>query len=224
MADDQKPRRGRPPKDPELKKAASLSFRVRGPYREKLAQAALANERSLSEEAEHRLEQSFELETIFGTGKKQSLLLFLSSAISMVEAIHGASVFEEEAAAVACRSALIGLIESFVQSKDPDSILGFNDRMRSQLPEHTATEILSQLKKHQQRTGEELAQALTRSIELAQGADPVALVTVFEASLDELRTMRKEGLAEIAGEERLRRMRAKGEARARQIVARNEGS
>jgi predicted HicB family RNase H-like nuclease len=54
--------RGRPPLSAEQKKDRNLTFRTRNGLREKLAAAAEAHGRSISEEIEHRLNESFATE------------------------------------------------------------------------------------------------------------------------------------------------------------------
>lgn len=50
---------GRPPLPPEERKTRNLSFRVRDALRDKIQRAAEENGRTISGEAEFRLEQSF---------------------------------------------------------------------------------------------------------------------------------------------------------------------
>lgn len=57
------PKRGRPIKAPGVAKRAQFNARLRPAIREKLEAAARENQRSVSEEAETRLEQSFVFET-----------------------------------------------------------------------------------------------------------------------------------------------------------------
>jgi len=52
-------KRGRPPKSVEDRKRNNLTMRMRDATKEKLEREARANGRSLSEEAEARIEQSF---------------------------------------------------------------------------------------------------------------------------------------------------------------------
>jgi Arc-like DNA binding dprotein len=59
--------RGRPPKTPGEAKRAQFNTRVRPSLKSALDVAAQANRRSVSEEVEARLEQSFSLETILGS-------------------------------------------------------------------------------------------------------------------------------------------------------------
>jgi hypothetical protein len=53
---------GRPPKPPNPGRLVPLSFRVTAAIRKKLEEAAFANGRSLSAEAESRLEKTFDRE------------------------------------------------------------------------------------------------------------------------------------------------------------------
>jgi hypothetical protein len=59
-------RRGRPPKTPGEAKRAQFNARLRPSLKAALDGAARANRRSVSEEVEARLEQSFTLETVLG--------------------------------------------------------------------------------------------------------------------------------------------------------------
>ena len=54
--------KGRPPVPESEKKGRNFTFRSRRDMHERLAQASAANQRSISEEIERRLEQSFETE------------------------------------------------------------------------------------------------------------------------------------------------------------------
>jgi hypothetical protein len=59
-----KKRIGRPPKAKEDRKAVNFTFRSRDQMRERLEAAAAASGRSISEEIEHRLNQSFDEERL----------------------------------------------------------------------------------------------------------------------------------------------------------------
>src|SRR5437660_327572 len=59
-----KKRIGRPPKAKEHRKAVNFTFRSRDQMRERLEAAAAASGRSISEEIEHRLNQSFDEERL----------------------------------------------------------------------------------------------------------------------------------------------------------------
>jgi uncharacterized protein YhaN len=54
--------RGRPPVPPAEKKVRNFTFRSRGDMHGRLSEASLRNERSISEEIESRIQQSFEFE------------------------------------------------------------------------------------------------------------------------------------------------------------------
>ncbi|MGY4237310.1 hypothetical protein ACVIIW_006257 [Bradyrhizobium sp. USDA 4449] len=63
---DGKKTRGRPALSAAEKRTHNLTFRARGDMRERLASAAAAHQKSISEEIEGRLQQSFDLETWLG--------------------------------------------------------------------------------------------------------------------------------------------------------------
>lgn len=58
MSDEPVKRRGRPPLDPAERKDGNLTFRTRGDLRQRLAEEAKKNGRTISEEVEWRLERS----------------------------------------------------------------------------------------------------------------------------------------------------------------------
>jgi hypothetical protein len=61
--------RGRPPKAPEKGKRQNYTFRLHDETRERLMRAAEAANRTLSEEIEWRVEQSFKWEEAFGEAR-----------------------------------------------------------------------------------------------------------------------------------------------------------
>jgi len=61
-----KKRIGRPPKSEEDRKAVNFTFRSRGQMRDRLQAAAAASRRSISEEIEYRLENSFREDDRYG--------------------------------------------------------------------------------------------------------------------------------------------------------------
>lgn len=89
-------RRGRPPKPAVERKRANITLRVRDHLRERLAEQAAAHQRSISEEAEARLERSFDRQDLlvesltmaFG-GNAAALLLLLGRAASDTGRIVG---------------------------------------------------------------------------------------------------------------------------------------
>ena len=72
-------RRNRPRKPEAVTKKSQLGMRVRSVLREKLEAAAEKNHRSLSEEAEARLEKSFDLEAQMGTDTLEMAGAFTSA-------------------------------------------------------------------------------------------------------------------------------------------------
>jgi hypothetical protein len=76
-----KKRIGRPPKAKEDRKAVNFTFRSRGPMRERLQAAATASGRSISEEIERRLEQSFQADELYGAPRISAVFHILASHI-----------------------------------------------------------------------------------------------------------------------------------------------
>lgn len=89
------PRRGRPAKDPSERKGASLKMRTREDIREKLELAAAKSGRSISEEAEIRLYNSFALESVhnvlYSSGGDAFQLMN-----SIATAVHAITQFSRE--------------------------------------------------------------------------------------------------------------------------------
>jgi len=82
-------RRGRPPLPKEEGKRFALALRVTGPMRRALEEAANSSGRSISQEIELRLEQTFSNEKVFGGDAMLGLLQMLAGAAAMVEARQG---------------------------------------------------------------------------------------------------------------------------------------
>src|SRR3954466_10671943 len=66
-----KRKRGRPPKPPEERRGPNITFRTPGGLRSRLEEAAGTSGRALSEEVVHRLELSFENETVITTLQRE---------------------------------------------------------------------------------------------------------------------------------------------------------
>jgi Arc-like DNA binding domain len=98
-----KKRIGRPPKSEEDRKGVNFTFRNRGQMRERLQEAAAASKRSISEEIEHRLEDSFRNEDIYGGPHLSAVFRLLASHKALAEAKAGESWTESD----------------FVQTKSP---------------------------------------------------------------------------------------------------------
>ncbi len=82
-------RRGRPPRGPYANKRKTLSTRITSTLRTRLDEAADQADRSLSQEIELRLEQSFANDQAkydaFGGKHIYALMRFLGSAVSLIE-------------------------------------------------------------------------------------------------------------------------------------------
>jgi hypothetical protein len=79
-----KTKRGRPPKPPAARKRNNLTIRVRDKLKADLEANAAGNQRSLSEEAEFRLERSFSEESFIdhalgGADMRQMAILMISA-------------------------------------------------------------------------------------------------------------------------------------------------
>jgi hypothetical protein len=90
--------------------------------RESLERAAEESGRSLAQEIERRLEESFHLEEIYGSGHTAALLRMLKAAIDMVETTNEKTFCDNELTAIEAQSALKRLIDMMVVAKgDPDA-------------------------------------------------------------------------------------------------------
>ena len=72
---------GRPPKPAQERKSVNFTFRSRGEMREQLSRAAEVAGRSISEEIEKRLEQSFDEERIMEAAVKAVVKYFEERAV-----------------------------------------------------------------------------------------------------------------------------------------------
>src|SRR5262245_44499005 len=84
-----KKRIGRPPKAEKERKAVNFTFRSRGQMRERLQEAATASGRSISEEIEHRLEESFRSEELYGGPGLSAVFRALSAHIAVAKTQAG---------------------------------------------------------------------------------------------------------------------------------------
>jgi len=84
-----KKRIGRPPKAKEDRKAVNFTFRSRGQMRERLQAAAIASGRSISEEIEHRLDESFRTEELYGGPRLSAVFRILANHIALAGATAG---------------------------------------------------------------------------------------------------------------------------------------
>jgi hypothetical protein len=114
-------RRGRPPRTPGEAKTAQFNTRARPSLKAKLDAAAQANQRSVSEEVEVRLEQSFSLETLLG--RREALFPAVAFALAGQHAaeISGHPVAEWQRDQHCYEEAMLALVEVlWRQHPDPD--------------------------------------------------------------------------------------------------------
>ncbi len=90
-----KPKMGRPPLAPGKRRGASMGFRPTPEVREKIEEAAKAKGRSMSQEVEHRLEQSFEGEKALGGRQFRAMFSLFGNAAVLIEQQTGKSCFED---------------------------------------------------------------------------------------------------------------------------------
>jgi Arc-like DNA binding domain len=84
-----KKRIGRPPKSEEDRKAVNFTFRSRGQMRDLLQAAAAASKRSISEEIEYRLQNSFREEDSYGGPRLSAVFRLLADYKALAEAKAG---------------------------------------------------------------------------------------------------------------------------------------
>ena len=93
-------KRGRPSKAPKKGERNSLGFRVTADLKKKLMQSAEASGRSVSQDAEFRLEQSFSVENVLaqmiGSPAVLALCVIAGQAIRLVEKETGKIWTEDE--------------------------------------------------------------------------------------------------------------------------------
>src|SRR4051812_7138361 len=81
--DKQPKRRGRPPKYAGEGKRQNFSFRIRSSVRNQLIGAVAESGRSLSEEIEYRLEQSFELPKLMDAMAEKAVRKVINATVSV---------------------------------------------------------------------------------------------------------------------------------------------
>lgn len=109
-------RRGPKPKALSALKRANLTFRVRDGMREKLINAGEASGRSVSEEIERRLEDSFRINEEFGTGGRLDLLRLVSSVLRMTEWLTKDNSYKDRTALIEAKVAITVLLDLWISS------------------------------------------------------------------------------------------------------------
>jgi hypothetical protein len=91
-----KKRIGRPPKSEEDRKAVNFTFRSRGQMRDLLKAAAAASGRSISEEIEYRLQNSFREDDSYGGPHLSAVFRVIANSIALLKT--GGSLAETDRA------------------------------------------------------------------------------------------------------------------------------
>jgi hypothetical protein len=132
---------GRPPKREGERLSKNRTFRVRGALDSQLQAAAEENERSVSEEIEYRLAQSFaaELARVVGGQHSADLIRAVDIAIWLVEVRTGKKWNADERTAVmlgfAIENLVLGLQRGGFTLKEMPSLRERAEEMNAQLPE-----------------------------------------------------------------------------------------
>jgi hypothetical protein len=112
-----KKRTGRPPIDPEKRKGYAVSFRMRDGHRDALQRRADQAGRSLSEEIEYRITESFRHDALashFGGEDTLALVKVLASAIELVERRTGKKWMSDAATRVECSATADTMLKTFL--------------------------------------------------------------------------------------------------------------
>jgi len=119
-----KRKRGRPTLPKAERKRGILAFRARDDLRQVLTDAAKLSGRSVSEEIEHRLEQSFETaDLIAGAFRAASgeangdLMRAIATAIWLIERRTGKKWNEDQLTAIEVHSAIEGIVRALTNPK-----------------------------------------------------------------------------------------------------------
>jgi hypothetical protein len=111
-----KKRIGRPPKSEEDRKAVNFTFRSRGQMRDLLKAAAAASGRSISEEIEYRLQNSFREDDSYGGPHLSAVFRVIANSIALLKT--GGSLAETDRARAAIAQVFVDLLA--------DEVPGFN--------------------------------------------------------------------------------------------------
>jgi Arc-like DNA binding domain len=107
-----KKRIGRPPKSEEDRKAVNFTFRSRGQMRDLLKAAAAASGRSISEEIEYRLQNSFREDDSYGGPRLSAVFRVIANSIALLKT--GGSLAETDRARGAIAQVFVDLLASEV--------------------------------------------------------------------------------------------------------------
>ena len=121
MARSKPARIGRPPLPPTEGKRVALGLRTTAGLRRKIDKAARIEGRSISQEAELRLERSFDLDDArtrdFGDDATLKLMRALAMAKMMTEAITGNNALKDPGTAEAARNAMVAILDAVLPTE-----------------------------------------------------------------------------------------------------------
>ena len=126
-------KRGRPPLPPTEGKRETLSLRVTAELRKRLEEGALVSGRSMSQEAELRIERSFqaadEQHTSFGGADRYRLARWMMLSIEMAEEITGKKFRRDRETTKIATAAITEMLEKLV----PEAAGGLSDEYAAKL-------------------------------------------------------------------------------------------
>lgn len=110
---------GRPPK-PDTEKRQQIGVRTSPELKDHLEAAAGANGRSVAQEAEYRLQQSFADDKLFGSNNLKTVMLALSFQMWRIENRTGKSAITDRTTALACAIEAEGFFRNISGELAPD--------------------------------------------------------------------------------------------------------
>lgn len=114
MSQVEQKRRGPKPKPASEVKRNSFTLRMRDDMRAKLQAAADQAGRPMSEEAERRIETSFQIEAAFGSGARLDILQSIALTMKFVERLKGCGSYDTHAAFIEVKKAVNGTLDQFM--------------------------------------------------------------------------------------------------------------
>lgn len=110
---------GRPAK-PDAEKRQQIGVRTSPELKESLEEAAGANGRSVAQEAEYRLQQSFVDDKLFGSSNLKTVMLALTFQMWRIENRTGKSIMEDRVTSLACAIEAEGFLRAVRPKLSPD--------------------------------------------------------------------------------------------------------
>ena len=116
MTQEEKKRRGRPPKAPSERKRGNVTIRVRDRLYERLTEEAAKSQRSLSEEIERGLEAYYEQREAYG-----ELARFVGTAVRAIETANGKPWFADDDMRLKARATVEAVLDLLVGPRTDES-------------------------------------------------------------------------------------------------------